>query len=219
MLPLPVGEFMPPSPRADSEDTLRLLDRAGQGDKQAVDRLLRKHRSDLRSFVERYMDPRVRGRIDPSDIVQEAQLAIAHRLSDFLARRPMSFDLWMRKTTRERLHNAHRDHRAKRRDVNREAMLPDQSSIALAECLIASDPSPSKIVEARERASKIAAAVADMPETDREILLMRLLDKMPYDEIATLWDVTVAAARQRFVRAMDKFSKVLSRRGLLGDAP
>jgi RNA polymerase sigma-70 factor, ECF subfamily len=208
-----------PAPRPDSEETLRLLDLAGQGDKHAIDLLLQKHRAPLRAFVDRYMDPRVRGRLDPSDLVQEAQLVIARRLPDFLARRPMSFDLWMRKTARERLHNAHRDHRAQRRDVNREAPQQDESSVALAEQLIASDPSPSKVVEARERSAQIAAIVADLPEGDREILLMRLLDKMPYDEIATLWDVTVAAARQRFVRAMDKFAKVLSGRGLLGDAP
>jgi RNA polymerase sigma-70 factor, ECF subfamily len=210
---------MPPSPRADSADTLRLLDLAGQGDARAVDRLLKKHRGTLRAFVDRYMDPRVRGRLDPSDLVQEAQLVIARRLPDFLARRPMSFDLWMRKTARERLHNAHRDHRAKRRDVNREASQQDESSIALAEQLIASDPSPSKAAEARERASKIAAIVADLPDADREILLMKLVDKLPHNEIATLLDITEAAARQRFVRAVDKFAKVLSGRGLLGDAP
>ena len=53
----------------------------------------------------------IQARVDPSDVVQEAQAALARRLSDFLARRPMPFHLWARKTAYERLLNARRDQR------------------------------------------------------------------------------------------------------------
>src|SRR5216683_1209305 len=101
--------------RPDSEETLELLDGVRRGERAAVDRLLARHRDDVRSFVEARLDPRVAARIDPSDVVQEAQLEVVRRMDDFLRRRPMPFRLWVRKTAYERLLNLRRDHRQRAR--------------------------------------------------------------------------------------------------------
>ena len=92
--------------------------------------------------------------MDPSDVVQEAQADLARRLPDFLARRPMPFHLWARKTAYERLLDAHRRHlRRARRAVGREAPWPTASSLAVARPLLARGPSPSQEAEAREFAA------------------------------------------------------------------
>src|SRR6266536_4016190 len=101
--------------RPDSEQTQALLDDAQRGDRAAVDRLLARHRDDVRSFVEARLDPRLAARIDPSDVVQEAQLQVVRRMDDFLKRRPMPFHLWIRKTAYQRLLNLQRDHRRRAR--------------------------------------------------------------------------------------------------------
>src|SRR5215468_3071557 len=124
--------------RPDSHRTCGLLERIQGGDPAAVGELLGRYRPDLLSFVEARLDPAVRARLDPSDVVQEAQLEVARRMDEFLERRPMPFHLWVRKTAYERLLNHHRAHRASaRRSVRREVRLPDRSSQALARPLLA----------------------------------------------------------------------------------
>src|SRR5262249_17734926 len=108
-----------------SAEINRLLERVEAGDRQAFDELFATHRPYLRQLIELRLDQRVRTRVDPSDIVQETQLEAFRRLDDYLARRPMSFRLWLRKTACERLIMAHRFHlKARRRTVGREIPLP-----------------------------------------------------------------------------------------------
>ena len=206
-----------PAPRPDSEATVRLLDRAAAGDRAAVEDLLARTRDDLRAVAQHRLDRALRGRVDPSDVVQEAQAEVARRLPDYLARRPMPFHLWARKLAYQRLANAHRDHRADRRDVGRENGQPDASSVAVAESLMCSGPTPSQAAEGREIATRIAAAVDGLPEADREILLLRQVESLPYEEIACLLEIEPAAARQRYGRALLRLQKVLAGQGLLGD--
>jgi RNA polymerase sigma-70 factor (ECF subfamily) len=178
--------------------------------------LLDRCRPDLVAFVEARLDPKVRARIDPSDVVQEAQLEVARRLEDFLGRRPMPFHLWVRKTAYERLLNLRSCHRASgRRSVDREQALPEHSSLALARALLAGAPSPSQHLQAREFAERISLAVAKLREADREVLLMRQVEALPYEEVACLLGLTPAAARQRYGRALLKLRQVLKESGLL----
>src|SRR5262249_45629528 len=85
----------------DSDETPGLREEARAGDRRAFDRLLAGHRAELRQFVELRMDPRMRGRVDASDVVQETQLEVYRRLEDFLDRRPMPFHVWLRKTAHQ----------------------------------------------------------------------------------------------------------------------
>ncbi len=66
-------------PRPDSEETVALLDRAAAGDRSAVGELLARHRHGLRAFVELHLERRVRSRLDPSDVGQEAHADGARR--------------------------------------------------------------------------------------------------------------------------------------------
>src|SRR5215470_17861279 len=67
---------------ADSAETVRLLEQVVQGDSQALDSLLARYRPRLHAFVRVRLDPRVRSRLDASDVVQEAQLRIAERVGE-----------------------------------------------------------------------------------------------------------------------------------------
>jgi RNA polymerase sigma-70 factor, ECF subfamily len=206
---------LPAEIRPDSQYTLGLLGRASDGDPAAVEELLAHHRAAMRAAVELHMDPTIRARVDPSDVVQEAQTDLARRLTDFLARRPMPFHLWARKTAYERLLNARRNHRAACRDVAREAAGCD-SSLALARSFLAVGPSPSEAAEAAELASRVAGAVAGLDVSDREILLMRLAEDLPYDEVGCLLEITAAAARKRYGRALIRLQQALAERGIVG---
>jgi RNA polymerase sigma-70 factor (ECF subfamily) len=200
----------------DSAKTNALLERHGRGDPAALDELLARHRDALREFVEVHLDPRLRARVDPSDVVQDTQMELVRRMNDFLLKRPMPFRLWVRKKAYERLLNLRRDHLTrKRRSVLREAALPDRSSLLLALPLLSGSPSPSEQLDGRERAERLARAVDRLPEADREILLLRHAEDLPFEEVACLLDVTPAAARQRFGRALIRLQKLLADEGLV----
>lgn len=204
----------------DSEETRALLERLARNDVRALEELLVRHRAGLRDFIEFHLDPRLRARVDPSDVVQETQLELVRRMNDFLTQRPMPFRLWMRKKAYERLLNLRRDHLLhQRRSVRREVAMPDHSSLLLARPLLANQPTPSQEAEARELAERIASAVAQLGDADREILLLRHAEDLPFEEIAYLLDLTAAAARKRFGRALIRLQNLLRDEGLLEGPP
>jgi RNA polymerase sigma-70 factor (ECF subfamily) len=204
----------------DSTETRSLLRQAEDGDRQAFEQLFARHRPELRRFVELRLDPRVRARVDPSDVVQETQLEALRRLDDYLARRPMPFTVWLRKTAHERLLMVRRRHLgAARRSVRREARLPERSSLLLAQRLVAAAPSPSQQLQRREMIPRVRQALAALPETDAEILLMRDYEELSYQEIAAILDIESTAARKRYGRALLRLHKVLTDTGLTGSEP
>ncbi len=201
----------------DSEETQGLLRRLAAGDRRAIDRLLTMHRSELHRVVELRLEPRLRARVDPSDVVQEAQLDVLARLDDYLERRPMPFRLWLRKTTHERLLKIRRRHvEATCRSARREECLPDHSSLQLAQRLFARDATPSRQTARRELADRVRDAMARLAETDREILLMRVLESLPYEDVGQILAIEPAAARQRYGRALVRLNRLLRDMGLTG---
>src|SRR6516225_8426712 len=114
-------------------ETRRLLGRARGGDREAVEELFIRHRPYLRRLVELRLDPRLRPRVDASDVVQEAQLEAARRLDGYLQMPALPFRLWLRRLAYDRLLMLRRYHlAAERRSVIREVALPDRSSLLLA---------------------------------------------------------------------------------------
>jgi len=205
-----------PDVRPDSETTRCLLTHIAAGDPAGVDSLLAHHRDDLRAFIDLHLDRRVRARLDPSDVAQEVQVIVARRLPEFLAGRPVPFHLWARRLAFERMLNVAEGHRAARRDVAREAAIPDRSSIALAQSILAPGPSPSEAAAARELAERAAAAVETLAAADREILLLRCTEGLPFGEVAVVLGIDAAAARQRFGRALRRLRKALAEHGIDG---
>jgi RNA polymerase sigma-70 factor (ECF subfamily) len=204
----------------DSAETCGLLAQIELGDRKALEQLLLRHRPGLKSFVEFHLDPRLRARMDPSDVVQETQLEMVKRMDDFLEKRPMPFRLWLRRKAYERLLNHRRDHVTRaRRSVSREVPFPDRSSIILARPLLGKSSSPSRRLESRETKERLAQAVAKLADTDREILLMRHAEDLPFEEIACLLEITATAARKRFGRALIRLQKILTDEGLLESRP
>jgi len=209
-----------PEVKPDSAQTCELLEKIQQGDRHGLELLLARYRPELTAFVEARLDRGLRARLDASDIVQEAQLEMVRRLPEFLEARPMPFHVWVRKKAYERLLNLRRDHiQAARRSVRREVAWPDRSSVLLARPLLAGTSSPGARLQAREFAERVARAVTELPEADREILLMRHGEELPYEEIGYLLDIQPAAARKRYGRALLRLRKVLIDHGLLESQP
>ena len=195
----------------DSAFTQRLLEQARAGATGAVDRLLERHRAYLRRFVDLRMDAQLRPRVDPSDVVQEAQMEAVRRLDGYLGDTPMPFRLWLRQIAQDRLLMLRRRHlEARRRTVMREVALPDESSLAFARQLVAGGSSPSARLTTGELAQRVQQAVARLPEADQEIVLLRNFEGLSNQEVAHLLKIQPATASQRYGRALLRLRKLLN---------
>src|SRR5262249_25570692 len=154
------------------------------GDRPAFDRLFARHRSYLHQFVSVCLDPKLLARVDPSDLVQEAQLEAVRRIDAYLARPAMPFRLWLRQLARDRLLKARRHHLPPaRRSVRREVPLPDRSSLQFAQRLLAAGPSPGQQLDRKELARRVRQGLAALADADREVLLLRNFEGLSYEEI------------------------------------
>jgi tetratricopeptide (TPR) repeat protein len=108
----------------NSSDTLRLLQGARAGDRQALDELFERYRERLRRMVDMRLDWGLRSRLDASDIIQDAYLEVAGRLEEYLRNPTLPLFLWLRLVVGERLTTLHRQHLGTQmRDARREVAL------------------------------------------------------------------------------------------------
>jgi RNA polymerase sigma-70 factor (ECF subfamily) len=199
----------------DSAQTHGLVERVRAGDRQAVDLLLARHEKYLRRLVDLWLDPRLRSRVDPSDIVQEAHLEALNRLKAYLERPALPFRLWLRQIAYDRALKARRHHlTAARRAIGREVPLPEQSSLVLAKQLIADGSTASRQLDRSELVRRLREAVARLPRADREIVLMRHFEGLSNQEVGCLLGIEPATASKRHGRAMLRLHRILFAGGL-----
>jgi len=201
--------------KADSVVTMELLRGVSASDSSSFDQLFSRHRAFIRRVVDLRLDRKMRARVDPSDVVQETQLEAFRRLPDYLRRKPMPFRLWLRKTACERLTMMRRRHiHAVRRSVDLEMPLPNKSSPQQAERFRAGGSTPSQQAGRRELASRVREAIEKLPQSDREILLLRHYEGLTHDEAARVLKIESATARKRYGRALLRLHRKLSESGL-----
>jgi RNA polymerase sigma-70 factor (ECF subfamily) len=206
---------MKPAPINDSDD-LELLRRAGQGDGPCLEGLFTRYRSRLKRMVKLRLDPRVQGRIDPSDVVQEAYLEVSRKLADYLREPKLPFFLWLRLLTGQKLAHAHRHHLGvQARDASREVSLyrgalPEASSAALAAQLVGRLTTPSQAAVKAELKLRIQEALNSMDALDREVLTLRHFEQLNNSETALVLGLSRTAASNRYVRALERLRGILS---------
>ena len=208
------------APALDSAETQSLLRQIRAGEAGATDRLLERHRPYLRRLVELRLDPRMQGRVDPSDVVQEAQLEAVRRLAAYLKQPRMPFRLWLRQLAYDRLLMLRRRRvTAARRAVGRDVPLPDRSSLELARQLLAGGSSPSHQLIQREFVHRVRQAVSELPDGDREVLVLRNLEGLSNQEAAQVLGMDPATASRRYGRAVIRLRAILLRSGLPESEP
>ncbi len=188
-----------PAPQADSPEMQRLLQQVRGGNPRARERLFDRSRNYLRRLIEVRLDPQLRARVDPSDVVQETQLEAFRRLDHFLRRQNLPFRLWLRRLANDRLIMLRRRHlRAARRSVRREAPALEQSALPLAD----PNPGPDEGLVCRDKADRVGRALDLLGEADRTILRLRNFDGLSNQEVARRLGIEPATASQRYGRAL-----------------
>jgi RNA polymerase sigma-70 factor (ECF subfamily) len=199
----------------ETDETRDLLLKVEAGDLRAVDELFARHRAALYRVVAGRLGSSMRGRIDPSDVVQEAQIDAINRLDEFFARRPMPFRTWLLRTAMQRLLKLRRHATAARRDVSRERPLPeDDSSPGPFRPIAADGPTASQQLAARDLARRLHAVLDRLPEADRAIVGMRALEGLSYEDAGARLEIDPATARKRYGRALLRLRALLLADGL-----
>jgi RNA polymerase sigma-70 factor (ECF subfamily) len=201
---------MPPDDRTVAE----LLRQARDGDEQAIQRLFAEHRTRLKQMIRLRLDTRVAARVDPSDVVQETLAEAARRLPKYLDMQPIPFYPWLRQIAWERLTKLHERHvRAKRRSVGREERqawgLPDGSVLELAGRFVSSGTSPSGRLVRDELKRRVHAALAELSDMDRELLVLRYLEQLTPREARAVLGIGEEAFAKRHLRAIQRLRRVL----------
>jgi RNA polymerase sigma-70 factor (ECF subfamily) len=162
------------------------------------------------------LDRRLAGRIDPSDVIQEAQLEAAERLAEYLRNPTMPFFLWLRLITGQRLMILHRRHlgarmRAAGREVSLDRpALPQATSAALAAQLLGRLTRPSEAAVRAEMKARLHEALDQMDPTDREVLTLRHFEQLTTPETAQELGISEEATKKRHIRALKRLKAILT---------
>jgi RNA polymerase sigma-70 factor (ECF subfamily) len=203
----------------DADEAQVLLTRVERNEPGAADRLWERYRTALRRTVDLRLDRALGRRVDASDVVQEVLLKANQRLPEYLKNPVLPFHLWLRQIARDHIIDQHRRHRqAERRSLDRERPLAagaylDQSSFDLAAQLKDPGLTPAAAALRAELAIRFQAALAELNEDDREIILLRHFEHLSNSEAAQVLGLSEPAAGMRHLRALRKL------RAVLGETP
>lgn len=199
---------------ADSE-VEQLLDEARQGQREPLGQLLQSYRNYLTILATTQLDRRLRRRMNASDLVQETMLAAHRDFGKFRGSTEREFLAWLRQILIHCLHHAVETHvKAQRRDVRCEISIDqvglslDRSAANFAQVLADPGPSPSTPARQRERAVALADQLAKLRPEYRDVIVLRNLQGLSFDEIAQRMDRKTGAVRMLWLRAIEKFKQV-----------
>ena len=192
-------------------ETDRLLGLAMAGESRAIQTLFDHHRSRLKRLIQLRMDRRIATRIDPSDVVQEALLTAFGRINEYVRDRPIAFYPWLRRIALERLLDLRRRHvTSSRRTVDRElGQHADDSQRQLVEHFANSETGPLQKLARRELHDRVKNALQQLSPSDREILVLRMLEQMSVREASDVLEISEDAVKQRQLRALRRLRRLL----------
>jgi RNA polymerase sigma-70 factor (ECF subfamily) len=202
----------------DESQTALLLDRAAGGDVDSWGELLARHQARLEHVVSFRLDPRLRGRVDEVDVMQEAFIAATQRRAEFFGQSAQPLFLWLRWMVGNTLLELHRHHlAAQMRDARRE--LPsrrdpewddDKTREALVAQLTCGVTGPATAAGRAERNARLHEALGQMEPTDREVLALRHFEQLTSAEAAQVLGIQERAAAKRYLRALERLREILS---------
>lgn len=194
-----------------SDDTFSLLNRARQGSRSSLGTLLQQYRNYLVVLAATQIEKRLQPRVSPSDVVQETMLRAHKNFGQFRGTTEQELIAWLRQILVNNLAKFVEQHMlAARRDVRREVSMErlgaalEQSTIQLVALVPDAEKSPSMAVQQREDAVVLADRLAQLPDDYREVLVLRNLQGLPFEEVALRIRRSVGATRMLWLRAIEK---------------
>jgi RNA polymerase sigma-70 factor (ECF subfamily) len=204
--------------RINNAHDLELLDRVALQDRNATEELFSRYRGRLKALVRLRLDYRIQGRLDESDVVQEALVDASAKISGFARSPDVPFYLWLRQITLFKVRELHRRHLLTgQRDARRELPIQHQrdhmgaSSVVLVDHLVSDLTSPSQVAIKSELRRQLLELLDKMDPVDREVLVLRHFEQLTTAEAAEVLDLSKSGASRRYVGALEQLREVLKR--------
>jgi RNA polymerase sigma-70 factor (ECF subfamily) len=163
---------------------------------QAAAEALEPFRHYLLVLAKLHLDVRLRGKLDPADLVQQTLLRAYPAMDQIRSREPAVVAAWLRRILARTLADTARHYDADKRAVDLEQSLSadlDKSASGLADWIAADQTSPSERAERNEDLLKLADALAELPDAQREVVVLKHLQGKTLAEIAKATERTVPA--------------------------
>jgi RNA polymerase sigma-70 factor (ECF subfamily) len=167
-------------------------------------------------MVEYRMDTRLTGRIDASDVLQEAYIDAVRRVGHFVdSDESVSLYLWLRQITEQSMIDLHRRHlRAKKRDVRRDVSIDREQSERNNGSggrlrLPSEHTSPSLKAIRYEQEAAVDVALTRLAPRDREVIELRHFEELSNSQVAEVLSLSTTAACNRYVRALKRLKELL----------
>jgi RNA polymerase sigma-70 factor (ECF subfamily) len=192
------------------------IDSLKSGGAKALAELFSMHQPRLQRLIKFRLDRRLWGRVDVSDVLQDAYIAASRRLPSYLKQPDVPFYVWLRQISLQVLTDLHRFHLgAKMRSAGVEIAMHHESlghatSLSLASHLIDNVSSPSGAAEREESLLELRRALEAMDPIDREILALRHFEELGNNQIAQILGIQVTTASMRYIRALKRLREILS---------
>ncbi len=181
-----------------------LFERLGRGEAGSLDELCRLYGSTVTSIARRKLWKKLRARVETDDIAQEAMVEVLRAAPHERFESEEAFLRWVRSVVDHRiLQEARRWHAGCRR-ADREVFMPTDWD--------AEDPQaerPSQVAQRCETMESVSMALARLSRDDREVIVSRLILKLPWEKVARSIGGSKEAAQMRFIRARRRLSALL----------
>jgi RNA polymerase sigma-70 factor, ECF subfamily len=191
------------------DNTRNLVSRALEQDREAIDLLFQRYRERLRKALRKLIGPKYRLLLaDSEDATQDAILSALRRLHQFEYRGDGSFLAWLLKGAEYQIVRRIRAIETQKRGSGLGAVPLDEQ----ADGLLAAEATPSQVHDETELAERIREALQQLPDREREIIVLRRYLELDTDEIcAEMGLPTEGAVRALLSRAQARLSGLLSR--------
>ena len=206
------GRLSASKPMESPVDDLDIL-KSTRG-RDGFNEILMKYRKRLRKAVALRMNTKLQGRVDASDIIQDAYIEASRTRDSYLENPKISPFLWLRRLVGEKLIHAHRYHigtqkRSVERDISLVNAMPAATSQSIAGLLIGNASSPSEVAVRNENKRQLMDALEKMDPVDREVLVLRHFEQLNGKEVAEIIGISHEASKKRYIRALEKLERML----------
>jgi RNA polymerase sigma-70 factor (ECF subfamily) len=189
-----------------------LIDKARQGDAECRDRLFALCRSYLGFAARSQVETWLRRKVDASDLIQETMLEAFRDFDRFDGHTEKEWLAWLRKILNHNAADFVRHYRgtakrAERREISFRD--PDDSLSPGAPEPAAVQATPSQAFLQIDTELRVTAALADLPADYQEVILLRNLQRLSFNEVAERMNRTRPAVQMLWMRAIRKLQAVL----------
>jgi RNA polymerase sigma-70 factor, ECF subfamily len=194
-----------------------LIRRCRAGEAVAREQLFARYHHYLYVLAQAQLGRHLRTKCAPSDLVQQTLLEAHRDFGGFQGQHEGELLAWLRRILAHNLFNEARRYGARQRDAAREVSLDqvqagiDRSSLVLERCLAADLPSPSQAAVQREAAVRLADALARLPDDYQTVLLLRVFEELPAEEVARRMGRSAGAVRMLQMRALTALRQEMDR--------